>query len=203
MPDGSAESFTSDIEWIGCNLSFAPAQWENARQRADSLGVKVIPWVRLAHEGDSFEDVKTKLNLLISTAQVWGSDTIIPNYEVEAGWFSPAAVADYLYGYANWDGKTGWSTLAWLQNDVDWSPIVKDPVLLQIFPKDNGWPVSEVNQKMGDCVAHARDEGFTYVGVTYQTYGDAVPGWFDVESHQHSTFPGNLIAHGQWGSWYR
>lgn len=130
-------------------------------------------------------------------------DTIIPNYEAEASTFAPADVAEHLYGFANWDGKTGWSTLAWLQNDVDWTPLTQDPVLLQIFPADNGWPVSEIGPRMGDCVAHARAEGFTFVGVTYQAYGNATPAWYDVESFQHSTFPGNVIAHGQWGSWYR
>ena len=85
---------------------------------------------------------------------------------------------------------------------MDWSPLTADPVLLQIFPKDNGWEVWEIAEKLGDCVGHARNEGFTYVGVTYQTYDQAQPGWYDVGAFQHSTFPGNLIQAHQWKEWY-
>lgn len=204
VPDGSAESFDSSVSWVACNLAYAASQWSNVRARAASLGIKVVPWIRLAHAEDNFEIVKQRLSLLISTAQAWGTDTILPNYENEAERFSPAAVADYLYGYADWDGLTGWSTQAWLPNRPDFTPLNKDPVLLQIFPQDNRWDPWEIPQKLGDCVAHARnDKGFTYVGVTYQTFGGANPSWYDCESFMHSTFSGNLIQPGQWGSWYR
>jgi hypothetical protein len=85
---------------------------------------------------------------------------------------------------------------------VNWLPLKNDAVLLQIFPKDNRWAPIEVKQKMRDCVAHAREEGLWSVGVTYQTYADAQPEWYDVASFAHSTFPGNLIAHGDWPKWY-
>jgi len=162
--------------------------------------------VRLAHveQGDTWEHVKQRLALLVLTAQSWGENTIIPNYENEAETFSPSLLTDHLYGVMDWDGDTGWSTQAWLPNDVDYTPFrVQDPALLQIFPKDLRWEPWQIQSKMGDCVWHAREKGFRYVGVTYQTYGEAVPSWYDCESHMHSTFPGNLIAHGQWGEWYR
>lgn len=135
-------------------------------------------------------------------AQLWGESLILANYETEASVYAPADVQNHLRNVLDWDGDTGWSTLAWLQNDVDWSPLAADPVLLQIFPKDNGWTVDQIPQRLGDCVAHARDEGFTYVGVTYQTYAGAVPGWYDVGAFQHSTFPGNLIQAHEWPQWY-
>lgn len=56
---------------------------------------------------------------------------------------------------------------------------------------------------MADCVWHARDLGFVYVGVTYQTYADATPAWFDVENHQHSVFTGNVIPYGEWNKWFQ
>jgi hypothetical protein len=202
VPDGSAETFTDAVDWVACNLEYAPSQWKQVRDKAAAMNIKVIPWRRLAHEGDNFETIKDHLNLLVSTAQAWGSDTILPNYEDEAKTYPPAQVAEHLYGYVDWDGLTGWSLTGWLFNAVDWTPIAHDPALLQIFPADLQWPVDEIAQKQGDCVEHARDKGFTYVGVTYQTYAGAQPAWFDVASYQHSTFPGNVIASGQWGEWY-
>lgn len=172
--------------------------------RAAQFGVRTIPWIRLCHPAtEDFEVLKQRLSLLTLTAQVWGENIIIPNYEVEAGTYSPADVQNHLRNVLDWDGETGWSTLAWLQNDVDWTPLAKDSVLLQIFPKDNGWTVEEIPYRMADCVVHARYEGLTYVGVTYQTYASALPAWYDVASYQHSTFPGNVIAHGEWDDWYQ
>lgn len=193
---------------MGCNLDFAPQQWAGVRQRAASLGVRAIPWVRLAHvnHGETWEHVKQRLSLLTVTAQVWGENTIIPNYEDEAHNFSPSVVADYLYGVLNWTGETGWSTQAWVPNDPDFALLARrgDSVLLQIFPQDNRWEPWQIPTKLGDCVAHARvDKEFRYVGVTYQTYAGATPSWYDCESFMHSTFPGNLIGHGEWGNWYR
>ena len=153
--------------------------------------------------------MKQRLALLVTTAQVWGENIILPNYEDEAAHFSPSSVAEYLRGVLDWDGETGWSTLAWLLNNVDYRPFARtgDSVHLQIFPRDNRWAVHEIPQKMRDCLWHARvDMGMKYVGVTYQTFGEGVeqaqPSWYDCASYMHSTFPGNRIAHGQWGSWY-
>lgn len=153
--------------------------------------------------------MKQRLALLIITANAWGVNTIIPNYENEANVFLPGDVAGYLYDYADWDGQTGWSTQAWVPNGPNFSRMASrgDSALLQIFPTDNRWPMDRatIDQKMADCVWHARvEKGFTYVGVTYQTYQGATPGLFDCASWQHSTFPGNVISHGQWrGTWYQ
>jgi hypothetical protein len=168
-----------------------------------------VPWIRLCHPnmGEDFETIKQRLSLLMTTADSWGDRIILPNYEVEAETYHPSVVADYLYGYADWDGETGWSTLAWLPNDVNFRPFSDrgDPALLQIFPKDARWLYNYdiVNQKMGDCVYHARvHSGFDYVGVTYQTYDDISPLVFDTHSYAHSVFTGNLIGHGQWPHWF-
>lgn len=168
--------------------------------------MRVFPWIRLCHVniGENFETIKRHLDLLATTALFWGEDTIVPNYEDEASVHKPESVADYLYGTLDWGGHVGWSTLAWLQNDLNWSVLNRDPALLQIFPQDNRWSVDEIQDKQDDCVAHARDLGFTYVGVTFQTYGDplkAQPDWYDLRG-SHSVFPGNVIAHGEWDNWF-
>ena len=196
MPDGSAESFTSDVDWIACNLEHGAHAWDGARARADALDIKVIPWVRLAHvkQGDTVENVKHKLKLLVDTAAVWQTDWILPNYEDEAETFPPNFVKLSL-DETGWKGNTGWSTLAWLPNGVDYTAMRNDPVLLQIFPTDLRWPkdYATIKAKMGDCIYHASQGGFQYVGVTYQTYDNATPSLYDVESYQHSVYPGNVI----------
>lgn len=189
-------------------MAYPLSQWATVRQRAANHGVRVIPWIRLCHvnEGEDWEILKQRLSLLTTTAQLLEENLILPNYEAEAETYEPKDVCQYLYGDLDWDGKTGWSTLAWLQNGAGWEDIPdEDAVLLQIFPQDNRWQVDEIKQKMGDCVAHARDEGRTYVGVTYQAYGvpQAQPWWYDCESYFHSTFPGNQIGHGEWSMWYK
>jgi len=146
------------------------------------------------------------LALLVATATTWGENIIMPNYENEAETFSPSSIADHLYGVMNWTGETGWSTQAWLPNSPDFSPLADrgDSVHLQIFPQDNRWEPWQIPGKLGDCVAHARvDKGFRFVGVTYQTYAGAIPAWYDCGAFMHSSFPGNLIGHGEWGTWYK
>lgn len=136
----------------------------------------------------------------------------MPNYEIEAETIPPSQVMNAL-DETIWEGNVGWSTLGWLQNNVDYSPIARrdHPVLLQIFPgdmtsifPDNTRHDPEYVAKItGDCVYHARmDKGFQYVGVTWQTYGDMTSSDFDCSSFMHSTFPGNLISRPDWSSWY-
>jgi hypothetical protein len=155
-------------------------------------------------QGDGEAVVLANLMKLVNAANAWNGKIILPNYERECETIRPDTVARLLK-QTGWDKDTGWSTLAWLQNDVDFTPIAHDPVLLQIFPADTHWPLDYgiIKQKMGDCVWHARQKGFTYVGVTYQTYAGATPALFDVESYQHSVFPGNVIGHGEWPDWFQ
>lgn len=167
------------------------------------MGIEVMPWIRLAHVelGDDEATVEERLNLLVQTASQWGCDTILPNYENEAGTISPHTVR-FLLDKTGWRGDTGWSTQGWLPNDVDYSPINDDPVLLQMFPADMRFDPAEMKQKIEDCVWHARvQKGFTYVGITEQTYGNALPTWYD-QSGSHSVFPGNVIPHGEWHLWF-
>lgn len=204
VADGSAESFDDSIAWVALNVGdYTPEQWDTARARADSFGVRVLPWARLAHVelGQTLDDVISKLELLVDTAYEWGSDWILPNYEKECETIPPADVADALK-QTGWDRETAWSTESWLPNSVDFSPIYDDPVLLQIFPEAMQGvdpPVSK--ETIGQYIRHARDKGFTYVGVTLQTYQQAEPSWYPLD-WTHSVYPGNEIHHGEWESWF-
>ena len=200
VPDGSAESF-SQIDWIACNLEHDPTKWDTARQRAASQNVKVIPWMRLANEHDTVFQFEQHIRYLINIARIWGCDTIMPNYENEAERYPPILAKETIKD-AGWTGNVGWSTQGWLPNDTDFGPINDDPVLLQIFPQDMRFPPDQVDQKIKDCVWHARvDHGFIYVGVTYQTYGNATHDWYPLEG-THSVYPGNEIKAADWVKWF-
>lgn len=174
-----------------------------------------MPWARLAHVqyGETISTVRHWLEQLVFAATLWGSDTILPNYENEAETIPPNQVMHEL-DQTIWDGNVGWSMQGWLPNTVDYSPMTmrNHPVLLQIFPSDMSaiFPSDMrhdpeyVAKITGDCVWHARaDRGFQYVGVTWQTYADMTSSDFDCNSFYHSTFPGNVIARHEWAGWYR
>lgn len=93
------------------------------------------------------------------------------------------------------------SSVAWLYNDVDFSPLAEYPMLLQLFPTDMRRAPADLEQIQADCVAHARDKGFTYVGVTFQTYGAAEPEWYAYYEGTRSLYTGDDVGAGNWGAW--
>lgn len=146
---------------------------------------------------------------MITAARLWNTNWIMPNYENESEVISPKDLRAHLD--VRWNGRTVWSSLGWLPNSVDFSPITRDPMLLQIFPSDmkGSFPgdtrhdPKHVAKIAGDCVQHARvDHGFTYVGVTWQTYHDMEAEDYDC-TNTHSTFPGNEISPDRWDAWYK
>lgn len=203
VPDGTGEAFSGNLQWVGACLDYPPSDWKLIRDKARSQDIKVIPWVRLARvgEGEDEVDVEQRLKMLVDCAVAWNTDWILPNYEDEAKTITPHTVVQLLKG-TGWQGNTGWSMQGWQPNDVDYSPMNDDPVLLQIFPEDLKWLPPEIPKKTGDCVYHARvDHGFTYVGVTYQSYRNAIPEWYDVDI-PHSAFTGNTIPATEWHDWF-
>jgi hypothetical protein len=193
------------VDWIACNLEYDQSKWSVVRERAAAHNIKIIPWIRLCNinAGDNWATIKDRLSLLRDVALLWGSDTILPNYENESDMYQPHLLHAWLYDFLGWQGFTGWSTQAWLPNDTNYRLFCEhgDSVLLQIFPEDLRWDPADIPEKLGDCVAHAREKGFTYVGVTYQSYRTS-PEWFDCGAFCHSTFTGNTILEGEWGKWY-
>jgi len=199
------------VKWIALNVrDFSIRDWESKSviSRAQSAGLKVIPWARLAHPPyENYLHARIYVKIMVEAARRWGSDWIIPNFENEAETTCPPWRAKEAIELSGWKGKVGWSTQGWLpgssgggQEGADYRPINQDPVLLQIFPEDLKLAPSEIESKQAGCILHARiDKGFTYVGVTYQTYR-ALPDWYNL-SGTHSVFTGDAIV-GQWAKWF-
>jgi hypothetical protein len=189
------------VKWLALNVGdFPMTAWATVLNRAAAIGVAYLPWARLAQPGEPSSAVQGKLELLAQVGRAWNAPAILPNYEKEAETVSPAAVAKMLL-MVDWPRLVGFSTQGWLANDVDFGPLNAHPVLLQCFPTDAGWQPADVRQKTLQCVTHARDKGFVYVGCTFQTYADALPDWYDIASFQHSLYPGDGLF-GQWGKWF-
>lgn len=199
--DNISEQKAAGMEWIACNVrDFAAQTWDTVRMKAAALGVPVFPWGRVGHpESETRRDAEDFLGNLVFIGHQWGSEWILPNLEKEAESIAPPGFCAEVLRGLGFPGHVGWSTQAWLPNSVDFSPIAHDPVLLQIFPEDNRWTPEEIPQKMTDCLRHARDKGFVYAGVTYQTYR-AEPSWYDLTG-VHSFFTGDDIGPGNWDKW--
>lgn len=180
------------MKWLALNVGDGQhwADWQVVIDRARANDVQVYPWMRCRTLQDCW-DLLDHADM-VST---WG----ILNLEDELkDGVSPAAVAGLLDDF---DVEVGISSVAWLYNDVDFSPLAELPMLLQVFAQDNRWEPAELERKQRDCVTHARDKGFTYVGVTFQTYGEAEPDWYVYHDGTRSYFTGDDIGAGQWEAW--
>jgi uncharacterized protein YraI len=94
------------------------------------------------------------------------------------------------------------STVGWVYNDVNYLPIGHRPVLLQVFPSDMHRDPSELPLVTPACIAHAKQKGWRDVGVTFQTYADAQPSWYDFYSRAYSLFHGDGVgAQSAWNRW--
>ena len=69
-------------------------------------------------------------------------------------------------------GEIALSTVGWTYNAVDWQPVAKWPVLLQVFEQLRG--------HLDECVYHAKALGFQNAFPTLQAYAGGTPdreGW--------------------------
>lgn len=187
------------MQWLALNVrEHAPAEWDVVRSRADALNMPCKPWARLGlpDQGETRDDCLVMLQTIYQACDAWGENGI-PNVETEFERIFPpdelAAEIDHRI--------EGLSSVAWLYNAVNFTPVAHLPLLLQIFKTDNRWTVDEIEKRQADCVLHAREKGFTYVGVTFQTYGGAQPSWYAYHSGTRSYFTGDDIGGGQWAPW--
>lgn len=181
------------FKWLALNVGDGHRwdDWRPVIDRARALNVVVMPWARCRTLTQCWD--------LLDEADLVSFQAILNVEDEFKQEVDPGLLAGVITDFP--DLKVGISTVAWLYNDVDYSPLAGYPVLLQIFPADNGWDPSELEQKTKDCVAHARDKGFTYVGATVQTYAGAEPGWYGYLSGAKSLYTGDDVGAGNWEAW--
>ena len=165
-PDGNAETqcraaTNVGYAWEARNVGdYSPGVWAgfNSRPRI------VIPWARVRTGPDVWR--------LLNIARDWGSSGCIVNLEDEAkDVLPPSLVANIAAGHS-FNGEIALSTVGWTYNAVDWQPVAKWPVLLQVFEQLRG--------HLDECVYHAKALGFQNAFPTLQAYGGATPdreGW--------------------------
>lgn len=187
------ECHAAGFDWFALNIGDGHT-WEDWRiviDRARALNVVVMPWKRCRTLTECWE--------LLDRADMVSFHAILNIEDEFKDVLEPAQVAKLIIDFP--DLKVGISTVAWLFNDVDFSPLKSYPALLQIFPTDNGWDPDELEQRQADCVTHARDKGFTYVGATLQTYGGAKPEWYGYHKGTRSLYTGDDAGAGNWEAW--
>lgn len=202
-PDGNVEDVQemkqAGMAWLALNVGdHAPNKWTLVRSRADAASVVVFPWARLGHpeHGETFDDCLVKLQVLYQACDAWG-ENCIPNVETEFKTIcTPAQLAPELDSRVH-----GISTVGWLYQDTDYSPITDKPFLLQVFWEDMKFDPSLMEQKQRECVYHAREKGCGNVGVTFQTVRSLASFYAYWKGHVRSYFTGDDIGGGRWAAW--
>lgn len=188
-----AEMKAAGMSWLALNIGDGQAwnDWRIVIDRARAIGVDVFPWARCRTLAECYD--------LLDQADLVGFRALL-NLEDELETVCPPAkVAEILADFP--ELEVGISSVAWLYNDVDFTPFASLPVLLQIFPQDNRWEPAEIELRQQECVKHARAKGFTYVGVTVQAYGGAKPEWYGYIEGTFSIFTGDDVGAGNWAAW--
>lgn len=188
-----AEMKAAGIRWLAVNIGDGQRwnDWRVVIERARALEVDVFPWARCRTLVECWN--------LLDTADLVSFKAILNIEDEFESVCAPDKVAGVVADFPELD--VGISSVAWLYNDVDFKPLAKLPMLLQIFPADNRWEPSELEAKQADCVKHARDHGFTYVGVTFQAYGAAEPSWYAYHEGVRSYYSGDDVGAGNWSTW--
>jgi hypothetical protein len=185
------------MKWLALNVGDGQHwdDWRVVRERAKAANVEVLPWARCRTLSDCHD--------LLETADAFASKVILNIEDEFKDVLSPARVAAMLPDYTLQSNAldVAISTVGWVYNDVDYNPLGDYPVLLQIFPTDMRRDPAELETIQAQCVAHARDKGFTYVGVTIQAYGDAKPEWYGYIDGTFSIFSGDDVGSSNWAAW--
>jgi peptidoglycan hydrolase-like protein with peptidoglycan-binding domain len=104
------------------------------------------------------------MDRLVSIADDWAApnSACIPNPEkqLDLGVFTTQQMADRLG-----TRDAAFSTEAWLFDNVDWSPIIKWSMMLQIFPLE-----VPASADWNGCKIHAHKKGFSCVTFTFGSY---------------------------------
>lgn len=196
-PDGGSETMAKamapDLDWFALNIGDGHrwADWNKLRSQTPE--VEHIPWRRCWNPEGLIE--------LLDVADLFDTAYCIPNIESEfEDTLPPALVADIIENH-HYIGAPAFSSLGWLQNSPDFSPLTSYPFLLQVFWEDMRFDPALMQQKQRDCVYHARDDhGITYVGVTYMTVR-SFPSFYAYRQGPRSYYTGDDCAKLGWDAW--
>jgi hypothetical protein len=149
------------------NIGDYPADaWEEVvRPRAQGLGMFCGPWARTADSFGRFD--YSVLDRLVFCADDWGSPLLV-NSEKEldgSGREYTQEIADTVGGR-----EAAVSMLPTPFHSVDWTPLADIPILMQIFPPDQGQVYDPVA-----CADMWHQWGVKCAFATYATYGGMTP----------------------------
>lgn len=158
---------------------FLPEEWGKLTVKLDA---NQIEWGYWAH-------CRTlpQLEALLNRSREKARPVVGLNIENELASILPPAVIVQAVTQSGYLGQATTVLLGWVQNGVDCRPIGDWPALLEIFPQDAPalWPADE---KVADCLSHARTLGLKYPIPVYGTYpddvlGEAKPSWYNMALH--------------------
>lgn len=209
-----AQMARAGMKWVALNVAdHTPDEWLVVHERARAAGVVVIPKARLGHPllGDTREMCLARLERLCQIADEWNpAGYCIVNVETEikppelGGLVTPQEVAAIIG-----DRKAAISTEALLYA-MDWGPLTKYALFLQIYPTDNRWisdpafaadPAAFIAAVQAERVKRARGYGFTYVGTTFQAWAPAEADWYDRRGTAWSIAFGDDVGVTGWDEW--
>src|SRR5262245_25876919 len=175
-PSGEVEDLAAmraaGFSGVFCNVhAYEPERWQLIRTRAKQQNMYAGPWARIDPTGHEFK--VEMLNHLIDVALLWDNAPFIVNAEHELLADGGGAKWTELIARKCAGMDYGVSTEGWLYNPpaVDWTPLKKAPMLLQLFPVEATVifrPGEDIMTICKQCQEHAWDCGIDCV---YYTFG--------------------------------
>jgi hypothetical protein len=197
--EGGAQVRAAGYQWAALDVADGHAweDWAESRAQFSRAGLRIPIWGRVAN---------MPLDELLNEAIALHVPCIL-NIEDEFKATPPAVFERQIRAiraaHPGYTRETVISTVGWLYNDVDYSPMRARPFLLQLFPDDMHISHADLPRVTADCIAHAKLKGLRDVGVTFQTYHDAEPDWYGYWGlRPRSLFSGDAVGAAQaWSQW--
>lgn len=161
------------FQGVFCNIRDFPAEdWNLIRTRALQQGMFCGPWARTGQGPGTFDP--HWVDFLVQVADAWQSPLIVNSEkELEGTGSSITSLIASKCGARDW----AVSMEPWLYPNVDWGPVSKHSMLLQINPAEN-----EVSKHPADCKWHAHQLGCECVYFTFGTAPPQAPSWYVLQS---------------------